>query len=147
MPSLVVPVEDNNIIIPAMVELPHDYTEESVPEPIICTALVDTGAQGTMVSRRIADQLSPPVIGYGTVEGVTGPAESPIHELRIVIPTEVEETGLDGEVSEGIYFYWDVLRVMVLTHEIGEGIDILLGMDMLTGFHITMYGNQVIISS
>ncbi|WP_419924462.1 aspartyl protease family protein [Candidatus Poriferisocius sp.] len=147
MPSLVVPVEDNNIIIPAMVELPHDYTEESEPESIICKALVDTGAQGTMVSRRIADQLNPPVIGYGTVEGVTGPAESPIHELRIIIPTEVEEIDFDGKVSERFYFYWGVLRVMILAHEVGEDIDILLGMDMLTRFHITMYRDQVIISS
>lgn len=147
MPSLVVPIEDNNIVIPAMVELPHDPADGGEPAPIFCKALVDTGAQGTMVSRGIIEQLNSPPIGYGTVEGVTGPADSPIHELRVIIPTEVEELGFDGQISETVYFYWDVLRVMVLTHELGEGIDILLGMDMLTSFHMTMYGNQVVISS
>lgn len=100
-----------------------------------------------MVSQGIIDQLNPPILGYGTVQGVTGPAHSPIYELRIVIPTEVERIGPDGSVSDGYYFYSGVVHVMVLTHEVGENIDVLLGMDMLANFHITMYKGLVIISS
>lgn len=146
MPSLIVQVEDNNIVIPALVETPY---EDGPPPgmPVVSDALVDTGAQSTMVSQAIIDELNAPVIGYGTVGGVTGSAESAIHELRIVIPTEIEQTGIDGSVSEEYYFYWGVVNVMVLSHDVGEGIGVLLGMDMLTDFHITMHKGLVIISS
>lgn len=146
MPSLIVEIEDNNIVIPALVETP--YTGEvPVGMPVSTTALVDTGAQRTMVSRAIVDTLNAPILGYGTVLGVTGPAQTSIHELRIVIPTEFEQVGLDGSVSDELYFYWGVVNVMVLSHEVGEGIDVLLGMDMLVDFHMTMHKGRVIISS
>lgn len=78
---------------------------------------------------------------------MTGPAQTSIHELRIVIPTEFEQVGLDGSVSDELYFYWGVVNVMILSHEVGEGIDVLLGMDMLADFHMTMHKGRVIISS
>lgn len=85
--------------------------------------MLDTGATGTLVSRRIASNLGLPKIGSTKVFTVGGPVTRPIARLRSLKVGEAE-----------------VQNLVVLIHDFHPHprIEGLLGMDFLRRFHVSL---------
>ncbi len=100
-------------------------------------ALLDTGAQSTMISPKVVKEAGLKAIGYANIVPVTGePTRTPRYRIDLSIPiTQGSATLLSG--SE--------LEVAQLPFQPGN-FDILLGMDFLMNFHLTMYGGSFILS-
>ena len=102
------------------------------------SALLDTGAQSTMVSPKVVKETGLQSIGYASIIPVSGkPIQTPKYRARLSIPiTQGSATLLSG--SE--------LEVAKLPFQ-PANFDILLGMDFLMNFHFTMYGGSFILSN
>ena len=101
-------------------------------------ALLDTGAQSTMVSPKVVEEADLKAIGYIDIVPVSGDSiRTPKYRAHLTIP-----------YSEGnmVIRFGDELEVAQLPFQPGN-FDILLGMDFLTRFHFTMYGDVFILST
>ena len=101
-------------------------------------ALLDTGAQTTMISPRVVEEEGLEAIGLGSIVPVSGkPITTQKYRIPLSIPvgrgTEVFVSGME-------------LEVLLLPFQ-PDNFDILLGMDLLAAFHFTMYGGNLILSN
>lgn len=81
---------------------------------VSCEALWDTGANGTVVSERIASELGLEPVGMVTVQTANGLYETPIYAIDVMLPNNVLVKGIRATES--------VLQVC----------DALIGMDIIT---------------
>ena len=126
MPTFQKPIEGGQVLLIASVDdKPYG-------------ALLDTGAQSTMVSPKVVKEASLKAIGYARIIPVSGkPIETPKYRIPVSIPiTQGSSTLLTGAE----------LEVAELPFQ-PDNFDILLGMDFLMGFHFTMYGGLLILSN
>ena len=101
-------------------------------------ALLDTGAQSTMVSPKVVEETSLKAIGYADIVPVSGePIRTPKFRINLSIPITQGST---------ILLSGSELEVAQLPFQPGN-FDILLGMDFLMNFHFTMYGGSFILSN
>lgn len=144
MPTIILPVENNEIRLHAQVGVLGDESDLHTYEGI-----VDTGAQMTGITRTVVEQLGVSDVGVERVVGIEGQsALAPVFRIMIGIGVPTSQVGPEGEfVSEDIYISGGPLRVMLLENWSDESADVLLGMDMLVGFHITMFGGRFILSN
>ena len=134
MPTLKVEIVENQIIVGATIAVPPDGPK-SDPFP----ALVDTGAQVTMISRNVVETLGADPVGKSVVSTVSGDrVETLRYRLGIYITVGL---GHSGTFSSGMD-----LDVLLLPFD-PPNFDVLLGMDLLTGFHATMHGGHFILSN
>ena len=102
------------------------------------TALVDTGAQRTMVSPKVVEETGLKGIGYSGIVPVSGkPIQTPKYRTFLSIP-----------ISQGttVLLSGEELEVARLPFQ-PDNFDILLAMDFLMNFHFTMYGGSFIMSN
>ena len=133
---------DGQIIVVVLVSV----SGEAGRAPKACSALMDTGAQTSMISRQVVEGVGLMAIGHMNIIPVTGQAT----------PTEKYRIRLDIPISSGIALpSGDIAPHNVLSGldlEAGKlpyqphNHDVLLGMDFLASFHITMYGGDYIMS-
>lgn len=144
MPTIVLPVEDNEIRLHAQLGVLGDSSDLRTYEGI-----VDTGAQMTGITQRIVDELKVSSVGMEPVVGIEGqPKLAPIFRIMIGIGVPTPQVGPEGDhLSDDIYVSGGALKVMLLEDWKDEFADVLLGMDMLVGFHITMFSGQFILSN
>lgn len=109
-------------------------------------ALLDTGAQGTMVTQKVVDALNASSIGVDSFMPASGkPQETDQYRLRIDIPIDYPITG--GSPSFSTHATGLLLDVLVMPFQPRQ-FDVLLGMDLITaGYHITVYRNTVTFSN
>ena len=101
-------------------------------------ALLDTGAQSTMVSPKVVEEADLKAIGYIDIVPVSGDSiRTPKYRAHLTIPYSE---------SNMVIRFGDELEVAQLPFQPGN-FDILLGMDFLTRFHFTMYGDFFILST
>ena len=130
MPTFGKKIEDGQILLLASVG--HEGSEKTY------TALVDTGAQSTMVSPKVVEETDMKGIGYAGIVPVSGkPIQTPRYRAFLSIPISQGNTVL---LSGG------ELEVAELPFQ-PDNFDILLGMDFLMRFHFTMYGGSFIMSN
>ena len=100
-------------------------------------SLLDTGAQMTLISQKVVSGSGLISIGPGFVVPANGqPVVVPRYRARVEIPvTEGKQTLLRGADM-------DVLQLPYQP----SNYDVLLGMDFISIFHLTLYGGQFIIS-
>ena len=130
MPTIQGEVENGQVLVTAHIE--HENRREEY------MALLDTGAQGTLVSPRVVDQLGLKATGYLSMTPASGePITTPKYRATVTIPAgrgaSVFPPGGELEVGQ-LPFQPD-------------NFDVLLGMDFLGDFHFTMYGHTFILSN
>ena len=123
-------------------------------EPI--NALVDTGANTTSISQRYADYLG--LVSTGEIITVTAGGERRTDLFSIDIAIPVTQTVLkpftaeDGsqQVKSVVIGeeHWAHIELEIISFNVkgNHGFDILLGMDILSQMHITMFKGQIIMS-
>lgn len=135
MPHITVPMTARQCLVPVYVgasrRLLDLYTKYKLqpPDPVMCMALLDTGATGTCVDPRVLNRITQHPID---VVAVHTPSTGLVPHLtrQYDVAIHVYQTGTDGR-KESSY---------LLSHEVdvtesilsGMGIDVLLGMDVLS---------------
>lgn len=135
MPTFVKRVENNTIHIQVAIALAEGQPSHRF------VAKVDTGATATAVTNKVVQTLgSPDAIGiskYGTAGSEI--VEANVYGLHVAVPVSTES-------GETIFVRGGTLAVFELPHQ-PTGYDVLLGMDFLKRFHITMWGGNFIMSN
>ena len=104
-------------------------------------ALVDTGAQRTFISSSVAEQLGATPIDIASFVPANGESqETEVFRLQISIPYPQ-----DGE-SSMTFMTGGEFSVMLLPFR-PHNFDVLLGMDFLSRFHISMFGGRIVLSN
>lgn len=139
MPTFVKHVENNRVLIQVLATVEPDGSEMENR----FAALVDTGATITAVTSRLADQVGATPVGRRSFIPASGePVETNLFGLHLSIP-------VDTPIDEGNVHTFAVggpLVVMELPYQPPD-YDVLLGMDVLANFHITMHGGSFIMSN
>jgi hypothetical protein len=114
------------------VELSSDRKELLEPvdrdlaQPLSVRALIDTGAQASVISEKIAGLLQCPVIHYARLTGAVSNARVPLVAAIIFLPSR-DEIGRSGS------------KVQLLVGKLQDA-DLLFGMDLLRGGRFELDG-------
>ena len=136
-------VKDNQILL--IVWVRHAGAENEAPTAY--NALLDTGAQRTMISELVAAQVGLQDNGNARIIPVTGePFDTKKYRIRLDIPIESPVTMPDGSRRAGQTFRGKDMEVALLPYA-PKNHDVLLGMDFLSEFHLTLYGGNFILSN
>ena len=110
-------------------------------------ALLDTGAQGTMISKKVVEGVGLHAVGHKQIIPVTGdPFDTEKYRIRLDIPISSKITMPDGKIGVQPTLRGMDMEVARLPYEPSNH-DVLLGMDLLSGFHLTLYGGNFILSN
>lgn len=152
MPTFVTQVIDNEIRL--IVQL---SSEEAQPEPRSYWAVVDTGAQRTGITQRVVDDMGIHSFGTTMVQGIDGqPKPSPLYRLTVNVPITIPATRVFTDVPPDAtvnFASGGMADVMLLSDWKDAPVvderraDVLLGMDLLMHFHITMLGETFVLSN
>lgn len=140
MPTFADNITDNQILLGVGVSVP-DLQQEGQPPAF--AALVDTGAQRTMVSSQVVAHLAATPTGIASFMPASGqPLETPEFWLNINIPIAVGSP----EGSQITFASGQDLSVLLLPFD-PHNFDVLLGMDLLQRYHITMWSGAFVLSN
>ena len=110
-------------------------------------ALADTGAQTMMISENVVQGTGLHAIGFMQMIPATGdPTRISRYRVRLDIPIASPVALPGGRVGQEHVLRGMDLEVGKLPY-IPDSHDVLLGMDFLSAFHITMYGGNYILSN
>ncbi|WP_419554240.1 retroviral-like aspartic protease family protein [Candidatus Poriferisodalis sp.] len=109
-------------------------------------ALVDTGATGTAVSQAVIDALRVASCGVrqtSTADGSVVDADE--YMLCVHIPVRTTSMSADGNAVVEDYRSTATVKAIQLGFDT-SACDVIVGMDMLSRYHITMFNNQFVMS-
>ena len=110
-------------------------------------ALLDTGAQMTMISQKIVLEVGLHSIGDVEIIPVSGdPIKTERYMVRLDIPITQDVKFPDGNIGSQNVMHGDDIDVGGLSYQ-PVNYDVLVGMDFIRHFHITMYGENFILSN
>ena len=97
----------------------------------IYTALWDTGSTFTVISSKLASELGLDIVGEKSIDTAGGKYKASNYVISISLPNHL-----------------NIEDIMVYSGELGEGIDILIGMDIITlgDFSISNVDNKTVFS-
>lgn len=134
MPTVTVEISSERVLLRVSVALPAAGGGTPSRE---YQALVDTGAQCTMVSRRVVDQVGATQVGVLPFLSANGQSQmTAVYELFVGVVIEARHLTF----SKG-----ETVPVLLLPFDPPD-YDVLLGMDVLTGYHITMWDGAFVLS-
>ena len=161
MPTYIGQIVNNQILLTVHIRLPvHPgdpdpldvgSLDSDLEVPQQFTGLLDTGATRTMVSPTVIETLDAYPCGIGAFTSATGMAE-PTDEYRLdlAIPIVAGVTRTeDDDNTLNVEFYARGLRnVTVLgLPRAFDDFDVLLGMDIISQFHITIFQDLFMLSN
>ena len=142
MATFVGQIKDRQIIMSALVSA----SGTDGPQHFF-NALMDTGAQVTMISRKVVEEAGLQAIGLMPIIPVTGePFRTEKYRARLDIPIQSDVVLQGGTVGKDNILRGMDLEVGVLPYDPNNH-DVMPGMDILSAFHITMYGDSYILSN
>ena len=147
MPTSVIKIEKNQIILIASLLISRNVQGVVTTEYKPYHALLDTGSQLTLISQKAIDEgglYSDEYTTYLSLSGV--PSTTKKYKVRIDIPIGNEVVLPSGDIGKAVTRMGKNIEVGVLGYQ-PENYDILLGMDFLYGFHLTIFGGALIISN
>lgn len=142
MPCFTGPVQNNQIILVCSV---HHQGQALTgvgqnQSQFNFRGLVDTGAQSSAISQNVVDQLSLSAVGWTDVTGVHGTVNTPIYSVDVGI--SVQETAADasGNIIAISAFAkaFPNRRVSLADFGSNSNFEVLLGMDIIMGCHLTV---------
>ena len=138
-------IKNNQIILTTWLSIPGQAVNQNNPNAYY--ALVDTGSQITAISQKVVTAMGLVSTGVMPITPVTGqPVSLSKFRVRIDIPiTSAMSLPGGGTVSHNVLSGKDI-DVGLLPYQ-PPNYDVLLGMDFLFGFHLTIYGNNLILSN
>lgn len=143
MPGFIHQVENDQILLGTIVA-DFDENDEPSGELRMCQGLLDTGAQRTAVSPRIVADLGLVPVDIGRMVVASGEVQDIlIYQVGIgvAMPTAIEITQGDApdnlRLAERTESSGKLLRVMGLPQQ-PDNFDVLLGMDLLSMYHISL---------
>jgi len=137
MPSLTGNLVNGEILFNTWV-FPTRRTHHSTQKHQDYVALLDTGAQRSMISSKIVSQLGLKSVGYSSLVGVTGRT---FQASRFRVHIEIPIFNSIGQVdSRGKY-----LEVCLLPFTPAY-YDVILGMDFISFLHLTIHNGCYILS-
>ena len=143
MPTFTGQVKDNQIILISAISISGD----AQPNPKPYDSLLDTGAQGTLISERVVNEVGLSAIGYAEIMPVHGePISTKKYRIRIDLPISSGIVLPGGNVGTETILRGMDLDVALLPYQPANH-DVLLGMDFLSVFHLTLFGNGFIMSN
>jgi len=145
MPTLVGAVIEHQILLSVAVSIPDTPAEKD--NPIVCQALLDTGAQGTHISKRVAKEVGLTPTGRDFIMVASGDkVKTETYRVRLDIPISSHFKNNQGDILAELNLRGMDLEVYGLTFQ-PPNYDVIIGMDFLLQAHFTMYGGQFILSS
>ena len=145
MPTFTTPVIENQIIFVSTVSVPPTPIAPS-PEQKFYRTLFDTGAQCSMISPKVASELQLKTIGDSSIVPVSGKAvQAPRYRVRLDIPIESKRSLPGGKIEPFTDLRGLELEVAELPYQ-PIGYDVLMGMDFIEPWHITIQGGHLILS-
>ncbi len=144
MPTFGTQVADNQVMLVVAVSVPSPG--DDAPKHTF-RALVDTGAQSTLVTARVVRQLDAASVGMGAFMSANGQTElTDVFRLHISIPIAEAFPAPDGGETVATFARGRDLQTMLMPFD-PPGYDVLLGMDILSHFHITMCQGLFVLSN
>ena len=141
MPTRGGQVSNGKILLEVAVRLPI-RSDDVEPPPHLFMGLLDTGATRTMVSRKIIKTLNASPCGVSAFVPATGkPKRAKVYLLDLAIPVVAGVAPTEDDTNTvDVSFYVRGLTnvpVLVLPGAFPD-FDVLLGMDLISQFHITL---------
>lgn len=146
MPTLYGKFENNQIVHDAIIGTPREEVDGTLTTSFgkMYKALLDTGAQGTLISSKVINELELVSIGPASLTPATGkPVPSEKYQVRVAIPVVTYSPG--GEQIEDLYSRGLDMSVVRLPYQ-PQNYDVLIGMDFISQFHMTIHLDNYIIS-
>lgn len=142
MPTIVGRITNDQIILESTVSMPgHTTTPGRMYQ-----SLLDTGAQRTLISPRIANQVGLVPIGYISIIPANGqPVSCNKYRIRLDIPVSAGIALPAGGVGAGTILRGKEMDVAELPYQ-PQNHDVLLGMDFLRELHLTIFDQNFILS-
>ena len=141
MPTRGGQVGNGQILLDVAVRLPA-RRGDAEPTSHVFMGLLDTGATRTMVSRKVVDDLGAPPCGVGSFVPATGkPQSAKVYLLDLAIPVVAALAPTEDPVDavDVTVYVRGLANVPVQELPLAfPDFDVLLGMDLITQFHITL---------
>ena len=113
-------------------------------------SLLDTGAQRSLISQKVVDDVGLDAIGDAYITPVNGtPLRSLRYRIRIDIPIITVQATKDGgqkEMETSVRGVNNIEAILFPHQHQPTNHDVLLGMDFLGALHFTMFRGRFIIS-
>ena len=122
-------------------------------------ALIDTGASSTCIVQECVDELGLIPIGKTSITTASSYCEVDRYMVDLaipvtqtaLIPVEKDDGNRDAELVAGETHWWAHIQYRIhsipaIGKDHDRGFDIILGMDILSKMHITMFNGEIIMS-
>lgn len=143
MPTFIVDIQNSQIILISAISLPGQANHSKNRY----NSLLDTGAQATLISERVVNDVGCVVIGEEKIVGISGVAsQTKQYRVRVDIPVRSQTMLPGGELQTNTDLRGKDMNVSLLPYQ-PENYDVLLGMDFLADFHMTLVAGKLVMSS
>lgn len=145
MPTLSITIENDRILVIAQIAIVR--TPGQYGPPALFPALVDTGATFTAITQDVMEILHPNPVGpssFTTADGAQHETEK--YMMRVDIPINQPVAQPDGTIMPAVHVVGAELTVTRLPDQPPDHA-VVLGLDFLTRFHITMWDGLFILSN
>ena len=142
MPTFTGQIKNNQIIFLSAVSMP----KAGVSNAKYYNCLLDTGAQKTLISEKVAVEVALTPIGTTDIIPASGEVVTTNkYRIRLDIPVSSETVFPGGVVKPDIAYRGKDMDVAQLPYQ-PNNYDILLGMDFISAIHLTLNGQIYILS-
>ena len=138
MPSHSAPIRNGRVLLPVFVLDPAQVPGGSL-EGRDFTALVDTGATASMISEQVTERLGLEAVGNDWFTSANGDRTSTtLRSVVLAVPVATEPPDSDADISVTTFSIREDVIAMKMPQPL-SGFDVLIGMDVLMDFRITMH--------
>lgn len=140
MPTFRGTIVDRQVLLTVHVAQPSADPEQGA-EVVPFRALLDTGATITSVSRKVVDAIRLAPASWLPLTGIHGTVDTPTYIVNITEPVPSPAGETSHTFSRGANMEVALLNIQP------ENFDVLLGMDLLESFHLTIHADRFILSN
>lgn len=144
MPTFRGTIVGRQVLLTVHVAQPSADPEQGA-EVVPFRALLDTGATITSVSWKVVEAIRVAPASWLPLTGIHGTVDTPTYIVNIAVPITEPVPSPAGETSHT--FSRGANMEVALLNIQPENFDVLLGMDLLESFHLTIHADRFILSN